>query len=448
MENKKAAIVGAGITGLVTAYKLQEAGLDAELYEKNSAPGGTMKTVNADGWQVEYGPNTLLLKDRMVKDFLEDTGLANELITANPDAEKRFILKNGKLEPLPASFLGAIGTPLFSFKAKLRVLAEPFISKSNNPDQTVAEFVARRLGSEILDYAINPFVAGIFANNPDSLSLRHAFPIMHHLEQEYRSLITGSFSGAKKRKAEGRIPRELISFKGGIQQLPNVIASKLRSIHFNNEILSIEKRLEGWYLISENKQTGPFETVILNTPLHKWSSEFLSMDKEVLKSIRSVNYPPLSVLCLGFKKKDVAHPLDGFGFLVPEKENRSILGGLFSSTLFNNRAPEDHDLLTIFVGGGRQPKFASLETDKFLPMVLDELHDILGIKGEPVFIDHIYWPMSIPAYHVGYDDVLKTFDRIEIDNPGLFIAGNFRNGISVPDCIMNGIRLADRVLQN
>ncbi|MCC5940484.1 MAG: protoporphyrinogen oxidase [Balneolaceae bacterium] len=445
MKNRRIAVVGAGITGLVTAYSLQKKGFYCEVFEKNTAPGGAMKTVKTDGWQVEYGPNTLLLKDKAVKDFIEEMDLLPAKISANPNAEKRYILKSGELVPLPASAGGAVSTPLFSLKAKLRVLAEPFVSKNDNPDQTVAEFAERRLGSEILDYAINPFVAGIFANNPDTLSLRHAFPAMHNLEQEYGSLIWGSFSGAKKRKEAGRIPRELISFKDGIRELPGTISSKLDNIRFNKDISSIEKKLDGWYLISGTKQFGPFDNVVLNTPLYKWSSEFLSVDKETMEKIESVNYPPLSVLCLGFRKEDVRHPLDGFGFLVPEKERRSILGALFSSTLFDNRAPAGHHLLTVFIGGGRQPRLASLETDKLLPLVIDELKDIIGLEGDSVFVDHIYWPKSIPAYHVGYDEVLHTFDNIEQENPGLFLAGNFRHGISVPDCIMNGQKLADRI---
>ncbi len=445
MINKRIAVVGAGISGLVTAYSLQKQGFDCEVFEKNSLPGGAMKTVKSEEWQVEYGPNTLLLKDKSVKDFLEEMDLLSSKVAANPAAEKRFILKNGKLEPLPGSLLSAVSTPLFSLKAKLRVLLEPFISKSTNPDQTIAEFTKRRLGPEMLDYAINPFVAGIFANNPDSLSLRHAFPAMHNLEQEYGSLIWGSFAGAKKRKESGRIPRELISFKKGIGELPSAIASKLNTIHFKKEISSIEKKLDGWYLISGKKQHGPYDHIVLNTPLYKWSSEFLSLDKNMMKKIESVHYPPLSVLCLGVKKEDVSHPLNGFGFLIPEKERRSILGALFSSTLFENRAPGGHHLLTVFVGGGRQPKLASLETDKLLPVVLDELHDIIGLTGEPVFTDHIYWPKSIPAYHVGYDEILEIFDKIERENPGLFLAGNFRHGISVPDCIINGQKLAERI---
>ncbi len=445
MSKERIAIIGAGITGLVTAYTLQKQGFECHLFEKNSLPGGAIKTVKSGSWQVEYGPNTMLLKDKTVKVFLEETGLLDQKVTANPSAEKRYILKNGKLEALPGSVTGAVKTPLFSLKGKFRVLAEPFISKSTNPDQTVAEFTKRRLGQQILDYAINPFVAGIFANSPDSLSLRHAFPMMHNLEQEYGSLIWGSFAGAKKRKQSGRIKRELISFRDGIGQMPTILASKLDTVHFNTEISSIEKMLDGWHLISGKKQYGPFDSVVLNTPLYKWNTELLSIKKVQMAKIQSVYYPPLSVFCLGFRKDQVSHPLDGFGFLVPEKENRSVLGALFSSTLFEERAPAGHHLLTVFVGGGRQPKLGSLETEKLLPIVLDELRDIIGSEGEPAFIDHVYWPKSIPAYHVGYDEILQVFDSIENQNPGLYLAGNYRHGISVPDCILNGLKLADRV---
>jgi protoporphyrinogen/coproporphyrinogen III oxidase len=448
MNDSKIAIVGGGITGLAASKIFKKKDISFEIFEKKDEPGGALKTVQNKGWMLEYGPNTLLLKDKIVADFIDDLGISNEMISANESASKRFIVKNGRLEPLPASILNAVSTPLFSFNGKLRILKEPFISRSENKDQTVAQFVERRLGEEVLQYAINPFVAGIFANNPESLSLRHAFPAMHNLEAEYGSLIWGMFAGAKKRKEIGRIARKLISFTNGIQQLPKALAEYADNIHCNQKVEKVEKKGKDWFVLSNGQEFGPYSKVIINIPLYQITENLLSLSENELYTFRKVNYPPLSVMHLGYKKEDVQHPLDGFGFLVPEVENRKILGALFSSTLFDGRAPNGHHLLTVFIGGGRQPDLAPLETEKMLSTVQQELNELIGAGADPVFVDHVYWPNSIPAYHIGYDEILTTFKNIEVKNPGLHLAGNFRNGISVPDCIKNGIDLAEKISES
>jgi protoporphyrinogen/coproporphyrinogen III oxidase len=446
LTDRRIAIAGAGITGLTAALKLQEAGADVTVFERKGEPGGSIKTVSENGWQPEYGPNSLLLKDRAVAEFIDSAGLSGEKVIANPGASKRFIVKAGKLEPLPTSMKEAVKTPLFTAGGKLRVLREPFIGRSSDPDQTVAAFTERRLGKEVLDYAINPFVAGIFASRPEDLSLRHAFPAMHRLEQNYGSLIRGAVFGRKEREKSGTIPRELISFKEGMQQLPKTLAAKINNLSLNHDITGVELNESAWTIHTQMGSFGPFSDVIFTIPLYRWTTALLPVTEAELNTLRKVNYPPLSVLLLGYKKSDVAHPLDGFGFLVPEKENRNILGALFSSTLFPGRAPEDCHLLTVFVGGGRQPELADKEGQELLMLVEEELRELIGLKGEALYKDLIYWPNAIPGYHVGYDEVLETLDDIEERNPGLRFAGNFREGISVPDCIKNGMALAGNIL--
>lgn len=447
MPSNKTAVIGAGITGLTTASKLESMGVEVTVFEKKREPGGSVKSVKEDGWLTEYGPNTLLLKDASVRDFIRDIGLESEQIIANESASKRFIVRNGKLEPLPTSMSEAITTNVFNTKGKLRVCLEPFISRYKGEEETVASFVERRLGREILDYGLNPFVAGIYANRPEYLSLKYAFPAMYNLEQEYRSLIWGAIAGSGKRKQEGRIPRKLISFKNGLQQLPNKLAEKLTAIHYEAKVQSIHKKTEGWYVFTDIDESGPFENVIVNVPVYQWSEDLLPVNKSIDDLIQKIEYPPLSVLHLGYKKEDIRHKLDGFGFLVPEKEQRKVLGALFSSTLFEGRAPASHHLLTVFIGGGREPKKAKLSTNKLVDMAEEELKELIGLTGHYRFKEHVYWPNAIPGYHIGYGDILAKFEAIERENPGLYLAGNFRNGISVPDCIKNGMELAYR-LQN
>lgn len=446
MSEKKIAVVGAGITGLVTAYILQQNGIKTDIFERRSEPGGAIKTEKQNGWQYEYGPNTLLLKDREVADFLQRLQLSEQMITANPTASKRFIIKDGAPVPLPSSLVEAVKTPLFSLGSKLRILGEPFIRKTQDPDETVASFVKRRLGKEVLDYAINPFVAGIFASNPEDLAVRHAFPLMYNMEQKYGSLVQGTIFGRKERKAKGRIERSLISFKDGLQTLPNTLAKKLTNVFLNSEVSGIRRSGDNeWTLTSGEEIKGPYSDVVVNVPPHKWDDGLLPESDNFFKQMGTVEYPPLSVIIAGYRKEDIAHPLDGFGFLVPEAENRSILGALFSSTLFPGRSPDDSHLLTVFIGGGRDPEAAGLPSEELFKRVEKELFELIGLTGEPMFRDHIYWPNAIPTYHPGYDDVLEAFNRLEKDNPGLHLAGNFRGGVSVPDCIKNGLKLGGKL---
>ncbi|MFU8811745.1 MAG: protoporphyrinogen oxidase [Balneolaceae bacterium] len=447
MGNKRVAIVGGGLTGLSAAVVLQSRGIEQELFEHREEVGGAIRSESQDGWLLEYGPNTLLLKENDIADFLEQAGCGSLLVQANEESSKRFVVRNGRLMPVPMSPVSLIKSPLFSTGAKLRLLSEPFRGRTDAPDPTVAQFVEKRLGPEILDYAVNPFVAGIYAGNPSQLSLRHTFPILHDLQQESPSLFIAGIKRAlfKKQKSDQKRPRQLVSFKGGIQQLAATLAASAGRVHTGTSVTGIRKTLDGWQLQTPVGEREGFTDVLVTIPLHKWSRDLVPATDAEMESIQSVQYPPLSVMHLGFRKQDVEHPLDGFGFLVPEAENRHVLGALFSSTLFEGRAPDGHHLLTVFIGGARQPKLAQLESDRLFPIVMDELRDLIGVKDEPTLKEHVFWPQSIPQYHIGYDEVLQLFDQIEEREAGFHIAGNFRHGVSLPDCIRHGIRAAESI---
>lgn len=444
MNHKNIAIVGAGITGLTAAWNAEKHGANVDLFDRKKSAGGVINTDSQGEWRYEMGPNTLLLKDPEIEEMLTSLNLIKRVETANSEASKRFIVKNGKLNELPQSLSGFLKTPIFSKKAKLRLLKEPWISTTEQ-DATVAQFFEARFGKEILDYAVNPFIAGIHAGRPDKLSIKHAFPSIYELEKEYGSVMVGGLRKMFKRDDNKKTKRRLISFVTGLRELPEKLVSKISKIHYDHELEHAENRNDGWYLHTSNGEYGPYRDVVITIPLHKLSSEKLPLSSYQLGKIKDVSYPPLSMMVLGYKKEDVAHPLDGFGFLVPEKENRSVLGALFTSTLFKNRAPEGHHLLTVFAGGGRQPGIAEMESNELLKLVQDDLKDLIGLKADPVFKDHIFWTNSIPQYHTGYDEICAIFNDIESKNGGLHLAGNFRGGISVPDCIKNGLSLGKAV---
>jgi len=444
MSDRSVAVIGAGITGLTISLCLKQLGYSADLFERRNAPGGVIKTEQSGNWKYEYGPNTLLLKDPEVEDFLHELGLEKKIREANTDARKRFVVKEGKLHQLPTSFKEFVKTPLFSAEAKLRVMGE-ILPRRSVPDTTIAQFFQHRFGREILDYAVNPFIAGIHAGKPEELSIKHSFPLLYDLEQESGSLTLGALKKAIKNRKNRKITRRLVSFENGLQELPDAIFSKLEDTYLNHEVEAIKKTDNGWKLETDRKTYESYQNVVITVPVHKWNSKMLPLNHQDQEIFISIQHPPLSVIILGYKKNQIEHPLDGFGFLVPEKENRSVLGALFTSTLFEDRAPEGHHLLTVFMGGGRQPELAKLDSDVLLTKAEKDLSELIGLKGTAVFKEHVFWPNSIPQYHKNYDRVIEAFKSIEKSHPGLHFAGNFRGGISVPDCIKNGIKMADKL---
>ena len=441
----KTCIIGAGISGLAHAWELRRRGGDCTVLEQSEQPGGAIHSYNANGYLAEEGPHSILLNNSEIENFLNSIPhLQSSIVESNPKAKKRFILRDGKLHPVPLSPLAAITTPLWSLKGKLRALKEPFIKAApSDPDESIAGFVRRRLGDELYRYAVNPMVAGIYAGDPETLSLRHTFPKLHAFEQDHGGLFRGmirTMRNARKNK-ENKPARRILSFKNGMAELPEKLTSALgESLRTTVSIESIRKSDEGWNITwsdtagKTNKDT--FGQLILTVPAWRLSDLPVSPGLHAaLGSLDTIDYPPVSILSLGFKRNDVKHPLDGFGFLVPECEHRQILGVLFPSSIFPERAPAGKVLLAVFVGGTRQPECATADTEALKAIVLPELKEILGICGEPAFVHHRHWHKAIPQYALGYDEQLAKMKQIEQNYPGLKLAGNYRTGISVIACI-------------
>lgn len=451
MPNPSAILIGAGISGLITGYYLNKQGFSCTIIEERPRVGGAISTIFKDKWLVEEGPNSILMTNPIIKTVIDELGLSSQIIFANNDAKKRFILKKSKSIALPSSLSTFLKTELFSTRAKFRLFKEPFIKMNDNPDESLADFVERRLGKEFLDYAINPFVAGIYAGDPTNLSVRFAFKKLYNLEQTYGSLIMGQIKGAKARKRSNEISKDragMFTFKEGLITLPQALEENLKSdILLNTKLLNISFHNPGWEIEYQTKgkiqQKIRADKLILTLPAHKYSALPLPNEiKDALHILDSVNYPPVSVLALGFKKEDIAHPLDGFGILNPEKENRFSLGTLFTSSIFEHRAPDNFHLLTTFIGGARNPDYAALPIDTLTKKVIGDLKQSIGIKGEPQFVHHRFWPKSIPQYGVIYNTIYEKIEILEKNYKGLIFAGNFIGGISMSDCIINSYKLA------
>ncbi|TYP93300.1 oxygen-dependent protoporphyrinogen oxidase [Fodinibius salinus] len=445
MTNKKSpvAILGAGISGLTTAHVLAQQNVPVTVYEKRDEVGGAIHSTQKDDWLVEEGPNTLMVRTQKVWDFLAELELDERIREANEAAQKRFIIKNGTAVVLPNSLGSFLSTPLFSAGAKLRLLKEPFIKASAKEDESIADFIERRLGKQPLDYGVNPFVSGIFAGDPKQLSIKHTFSKLWEMEQKHGSLVKGMF---KKDRSNTSPRKALISFDGGNQVLPKALATELSgAIQTSTTVTSVTSKDGGWQVKAKTGTeniTNQHDCVVSTIPAYATTGIF---ENTIFDEFAKLPYAPLSVLALGYKKEQVSHPLDGFGMLVPEVEAYNLLGCLFSSTLFERRAPEGHHLITCFIGGARNPSLASKPKQKLRSIVTSELDELLGIAGDPLFCHHKFWDKAIPQYEVGYDRFISQMEKIERQQQGLYFDGNYRNGVSVPDCISTGMKTAEKV---
>lgn len=428
---KRIAILGAGLSGLTAGWHLHQKGYQPVLFEASAHYGGPLRSGCEEGFLFEYGPNSLLNDDSDLAALITELNLTSQVVQANPLAKKRFVVRDGKVLPLPMNLMGFMTTPLLSFKAKLVILTEPFRFKSKLEDETLAVFTKRRLGSEVLDYLLNPFLSGVYAGTPETLSTKYAFPSLWQFEQTYGSLCLGLLKKKRSKKT-------LISFQDGIQTLCIALACPHgMNLKLNTPVREITKENSAWKINGET-----FDAVLSTLPTHAFNQVPIKPDYLKLKAL---HHPPLTVWHLGFKREQIQHPLDGFGMLVPAVEKLNILGCLFPSTLFPNRSNLGDVLLTVFVGGCRQPELASLSEEDSLALVLKDLGKLLKITGYPYWKKSISWPQAIPQYDMNYSSFLHSLEQIESTNRGWFFAGNFHQGISAPQTISSGKRAAQRI---
>lgn len=449
-------ILGGGVSGLATAYWLNKQGIQVTVLEKNPEAGGSMESVRQDGYLFDRGPNSGLEITPLIKEIVQDLGLQNDFLYANPQANKRYIMRNDTLHPLPMAPHTFLQSKLFSGAAKLRLMAEPFIGRSKDGYyQSVAEFVERRLGREFLDYAINPFVAGVYAGEPESLSVKSAFPKLYALEEKYGGILVGTVRSIKARKnskEESKQSAKMFSFLHGMQTLPKAIANRLAGkVHFLCDVKKVEKE-NGKYLVSYNK-AGDYtsvveaKVVISTLPAHVSAPLYEGLLPGCTEKFEAVYHPPVLVLFLGYKKEQIGRAIDGFGYLIPALEKKSYLGALWSSAIFNARAPKDSECFTLFIGGSRNASLFEKSREEIIKQAMTEFAETMKITGEPDFIKHRFWSKAIPQYNIGYVEIERYFDTIEEQNPGLFFSGNFRGGISVGDCIKNSFPVSEKVIE-
>ncbi len=440
----RVAIIGGGITGLSAAWHLQQQQIPFTLYEASDRVGGAIRTHHEADCLIEAGPNSLSGPNPQLDRLIEQLNLTSELCPANADASNRFIVRNGTPHPLPRTPLQFLQTPLFSAAAKWRLLQEPFIRTQSPPNETLADFAQRRLGREPLDYALAPFVGGIYAGNPHTLSAAAAFPTLIEMEAQHHSLIKAMLHRAKQQRKAGkpREPRTIYTFKNGMQTLPDRIAEQLHPhIQLHQPVHHIQPLAQHLWNIHGEEYTD----IILTLPAHTQPQLDTPFDLSFLQTIR---HPAVTSLTLLYEKQQLTHPLNGFGMLVPPCENRFILGVLFPHSIFPDRAPPQHALLTVFIGGDLHPQRANLPLEELLPLVENDLQHLLGLTGSPRHTSLHRWPNAIPQYTLDIPAIHQQLNHIETHHPGIHFAGTYRHGISISNALTSGETIAQRIMQS
>jgi oxygen-dependent protoporphyrinogen oxidase len=446
-------VIGAGLSGLVTAFRAKRAGLSVAVFEIGSRPGGVIGSERRSGALFERGPNSGLDTTPLINAMLDDLGIRADRIDGSKASSKRYVLRDGRLVALPMSPGAFLRTPLFSLGAKLRLFAEPFIGKAaSDAEESIAQFVRRRLGPEFLDYAIEPFVAGIYAGDPETLSVPAAFPRLHALEQQYGSLIKGAILGARQRRKNSEKAKNAassFSFRDGMQTLTDALARAVGHVDCEVKVTRVERGPEGGFTVAGERFGMAFErragAVVVATPAYAAAGIVQAMAPVAAQALGEIPYPPVTVVASAYRRREILHPLDGFGFLAPAKERPAVLGTLFSSTMFENRAPSEVAVLTTFVGGRRNPELAAAGDAEVRGAVQEELARLLGAGADPMWSEVTRWPRAIPQYTMGHLQRIARVEEAERSIPGLYFCANYRGGVSIGDCVKAGHATAERI---
>jgi oxygen-dependent protoporphyrinogen oxidase len=450
IQNVDVVVVGAGLTGLTTAFYLHKANAKFLVLEKAPVVGGVIQTVTEAGFTYEQGPNTGVVGNSTVVEVFEELADKCSIELGSETAKKRFILKNAKWECLPQGPVSAIKTPLFTLKDKFRILGEPFRPAGKDPHENLASFVKRRMGQSFFDYAIDPFIIGVYAGDPNYLIPKYALPKLYNLEQKYGSLIGGSFRKGfvKKTEEEKKVNRKVFSCKGGLASLPAALYKTIGTEHvvLNAQDITVQPTSEGYTITAEkgdDQITIHVKKVISTVGAYALESMLPFVDKDALAKLNSLHYTKVIEVVLGFNKWEGIE-LDGFGGLIPSIEKRDLLGVLYMSTLFEGRAPKGGATLSIFMGGVRRQDLITLSDAEIHEIVARECAELMGLKEfKPDLFRIMRHNKAIPQYGVESGERFETIRQLEQQYPGLIIGGNLRDGIGMADRMNQGKALAE-----
>ena len=455
---KRIAVIGAGISGLSAAHWIAQAGHDVTIFEQSDRVGGSIHSVRENGFLFEAGPNSLLDNTPATLELCDSLGITGELEKQPLRTKSRYIFLNGRLHEVPTGPIGLISTSILSQSAKWRILKEPFIQGNRSlEDESIAAFIRRRFGEELLDHVVTPFVSGVYAGDPEQLSLQAIFPILYDLEREYGSIMVGGvrrmLGGNKKKgpsqKSEKQRSRNLCSFRNGLGSLPEKIAERFPNrLHFRATVKEFffGDKVFGVRTAESGEIPTRFDALVLAVPGYALPELLRPYLPQVCGALEALPYNRLSVYGLGTPKSRVQHPCDGFGYLVPRKQGPRILGTIWSSSIFSHRAPVEYHCFIIYVGGGLDPGGYDLSDTDLRAQVIADLHTTVGAQA-PFTSEKIFrYPRAIPQYPLGHVNNTRNLFDACAQIPGLFLTGNYIDGVSVNDCIRNGKNTALKVL--
>jgi oxygen-dependent protoporphyrinogen oxidase len=461
---KKIAIIGAGISGLSTAFAIErlagEAGLevDVTVFERDDRTGGKIWSIKDEGYLCEWGPNGFLDSKPMTLELCDRLGIRNRLERSSDNARKRFIYSGGELNRLPENGPMFLKSKLISWPGKIRLAQEFFKPRrTDGADETLADFARRRLGGEALDKLIGPMVSGIFAGNPETMSLQSCFPRIHELEQEYGGLLKAMIRLGKQKKAEIKAGKQvasaagpggvLTSFVGGIQELTDATVKGLKgSVRTGHPVTGLKSIEGGWELRLADGSNFDAELVVSAAPAHVLKELVWAFDDQLYELVAGIPYAPMNVICFGYQQDKIPLDLDGFGYLIPKKEGCRILGTLWDSSIFPERAPAGHVLLRSMMGGATNPESIKLSDAEVRMQCMAELKKIMGISAEPDFVRIFRHERAIPQYVVGHAARLAAIEERLRQHPGLFLTGNAFFGVGLNDCVNAANRAGAQVL--
>jgi oxygen-dependent protoporphyrinogen oxidase len=460
-RGRRVAVLGGGITGLAAAHRASELGADVVLLEASERLGGVIETERHDGWLLELGPDSFVTDKPQAAALSRRMGLGDDLLPTNDRFRRTLVVHDGRLEPLPEAFqllaparlLPFLRTPILSLGGKLAALRDLVAPRGGPPpggDESLASFVRRRLGSEVLDRIAQPMVGGIYTADPERLSLAATMPRFIELERRHRSLILGLRRGATEAPAgtSGARFGLFVTLREGLASLVDALARSLPpgSIRTGARVSSLRRSGAGWRVEVEGGAAEDADAVVVGLPAPRAAAVLRGESPSLAEELAAIEYASSTIVLLGWRREDVPHALDAFGVVVPEIERRRIIAASFSSVKYDGRAPGGHVLVRIFLGGAMHPEVASADDASMLAAARDEMRELLGVTARPVLERVGRWPESMPQYHVGHQARVARIRLLERGLPGVALAGNAYEGVGLSDCVRSAEAAVESVL--
>lgn len=436
-------ILGGGISGLTTAWYLYKAGISFKLFEKKSETGGVISSSKVQGSIMDFGPNSLRDQDGTIRELADELGISGDIIQISEAFKTRYIVRDRKLQALTPSPKTLFTTEVISGRGKWRVLAEPFIPKDHSNDESIGDFLERRVGREVVEYLVDPVFSGIYAGDIYRMSKNVILPSLAKYEQEFGSLTWGALR-TKKEKKPGSVKPLVLTFREGIQQLTNALTDQLSAHIIHEEVISLRKQNQE-FEIRTSGDTRKTDKVISCIPAYNLAQLLEGFEPELSSTLSDIDYAPMLSTQILFDAADINFNKPGFGFLIPRKENIRLLGAIWKSSIFPELTTSDKIHFTLMTGGAHDRGILSDPVEAVEEEILQEFMELMGIGTSPEVVRSRLWRKAIPQFPVGYKQVEKKLDEFERQYPGLHFGGNYRWGVSVPNCVQGAGSLAERI---